>query len=30
MYGKSQDKFALLKISKPGALNPMFGKKHTF
>lgn len=29
MYGKKHDKFALAKISKPGSLNPMYGKKHT-
>lgn len=29
MFGKKQDKFALAKISKPGALNPMYGKKHS-
>jgi group I intron endonuclease len=29
MYGKKHDNFALAKISKPGVLNPMHGKKHT-
>jgi group I intron endonuclease len=29
MFGKNHDKFALSKISKPGILNPMFGKIHT-
>jgi hypothetical protein len=29
MYGKKHDKFALSKISKPGVLNLMYGKKHT-
>jgi group I intron endonuclease len=29
MYGKTHDKFVLSKISKPGNLNPMFGKTHT-
>ena len=29
MFGKKHDKFALAKISKPGILNPMYGKKHT-
>nr|UEX92947.1 hypothetical protein [Marasmiellus scandens] len=29
MYGKKHDKFALAKISKPGVLNPMYGKNHT-
>ena len=28
MYGNNHDSFALLKISKPGKLNHMFGKKH--
>jgi len=27
MYGKKHTDFALNKISKPGNLNPMFGKK---
>lgn len=29
MYGKIHDSFALSKISKPGKLNPMFGKTHS-
>jgi len=29
MFGKSHSKLSLSKISKPGALNPMFNKKHT-
>ena len=29
MYGKNHDTFALSKISKPGKLNPMFGKSHS-
>jgi len=29
MYGKKHDSFALSKISKPGKLNPMFGKTHS-
>ena len=29
MLGKTQTSFALSKISKPGNLNPMFGKKHS-
>lgn len=29
MYGKTHTKEALALISKPGELNPMFGKKHS-
>jgi group I intron endonuclease len=29
MFGKKHDSFALSKISKPGKLNPMFGKTHS-
>lgn len=29
MYGKKQDIFALSKFSKPGKLNPMFGRAHS-
>lgn len=29
MYGKTHNAFALSKISKPGALNPMFNRKDT-
>lgn len=29
MYGKKHDSFAISKISKPGNLNPMFGKTHS-
>lgn len=29
MFGRKHDKFALAKISKPGVLNPMYGKNHT-
>lgn len=29
MFDKTHDKFALSKISKPGILNPMFGKTHS-
>ena len=29
MYGKKHTDYALNKISKPGNLNPMFGKKHS-
>ena len=29
MWGRKHDKFALAKISKPGVLNPMYGKNHT-
>lgn len=29
MFGKTHDKFALAKISKPGKLNPMFTKTHS-
>jgi group I intron endonuclease len=29
MFDKKHDDFTLAKISKPGALNPMFGKKYT-
>ena len=29
MFGKKHDSFALAKISKPGKLNPMFGKSHS-
>jgi group I intron endonuclease len=29
MFGKKQTKFALEKISKPGKLNPMYGKNHS-
>ena len=28
MFGKTHDKDALMLISKPDELNPMFGKKH--
>ena len=28
-YGRTLDSFALSKISKPGKLNPMFGKVHS-
>ena len=28
MFGKTHDEDALNLISKPGELNPMFGKKH--
>jgi len=29
MYGKSHEEETLKLISKPGELNPMFGKKHS-
>jgi len=29
LLGKTHTSFALSKISKPGNLNPMFGKKHS-
>jgi hypothetical protein len=29
MFGKTQTSFALSKRSKPGNLNPMFGKTHS-
>jgi group I intron endonuclease len=29
MYGKKHTEYALALISKPGELNPMFGKKHS-
>ena len=29
MFGKTHTKEALALISKPGKLNPMFGRKHT-
>jgi hypothetical protein len=29
MFGKTHNAFALSKIRKPGALNPMFNKKHS-
>ncbi len=29
MFGKTHISFAISKISKPGNLNPMFGKKHS-